>query len=210
MDFQTSLKQLNSKTVLVVGLGGLGGYVTEFLARAGVGKLKLCDGDVFQESNLNRQLLCTLKNLGASKAETAKGRVHDISLAEVVAYHEFFSAENAEKLLDGVDIVADCLDNVSARRLLWAEASKRGITVVHSAIAGMTGQVAVIEPTDNFSETLYPEGGRIAYTTACCPATSAALQSSEIIKKLCGIGTGLSGEVLLFDLLENEFFINQL
>ena len=100
----------------VLGCGGLGGYIIEMLARAGVGSLVLIDGDTFSESNLNRQLLCTEEKMGKNKAEAGRDRVQSInSVVEVRACTEYFRDENADALLQGCDLVLDALDNNTSR-----------------------------------------------------------------------------------------------
>ena len=109
------LKLLRSR-VGVCGLGGLGGYVAEELARFGVGSLVLVDGDVFEENNLNRQLLCRESDLGMPKAEVAAERVRAVnSSLAVTAYRRFVRLEDILEVFSSVDVVVDALDNVTAR-----------------------------------------------------------------------------------------------
>ncbi len=104
---------LAQKRVLVVGCGGLGGYVIECLARIGVGYLRVVDGDVFDETNLNRQLLSSNMNLGRPKTLAAQQRVMAVNpLVEVEAFQSLLTAENAVQLLEGCDVAVDALDNV--------------------------------------------------------------------------------------------------
>ncbi|HDQ71840.1 MAG TPA: hypothetical protein ENN19_07055, partial [Chloroflexi bacterium] len=102
--------KLLQSTVAIVGQGGLGGYVSEALARTGVGRLAVIDGDVFAEHNLNRQLLSAERNLGLSKVEAARRRIAQINSAvEVIAHETMLTAENLPRLLEGVDVVVDAL-----------------------------------------------------------------------------------------------------
>lgn len=102
--------------VLVLGCGGLGGMVIECLARIGVGHLRVVDGDLFEASNLNRQLLCSTMNLGRPKTLAAKQRVMAVNpLVEVDAAQADLTAENALELLADCDVAVDCLDNIPAR-----------------------------------------------------------------------------------------------
>ena len=99
---------LAQKRVLVVGCGGLGGYVIECLARIGVGHLRVVDGDVFDETNLNRQLLSSSMNLGRPKTLAAQQRVMAVNpLVEVEAFQTLLTAENAVQLLEGCDVAVD-------------------------------------------------------------------------------------------------------
>jgi molybdopterin/thiamine biosynthesis adenylyltransferase len=147
--------------VAIIGLGGLGGTVTEILARIGVGRLTLVDGDCFDESNLNRQLLSSPANIGKSKAETAKLRVQEINPAiEVHSVPEFFTAENSEKILHEVQLAIDCLDTIKDRFLLEDECRKASIPLISAAIGGTSGQATVIFPEDQGLRDIYGPPGK--------------------------------------------------
>lgn len=115
-----ALAKLQNAHIAVVGLGGVGGYTLEALARAGVGKLTLIDGDAVAESNLNRQILATTETIGLPKVQVAKERVQAIApQAEIVAYAEFLNEQTAETLLgESFDFIVDCIDDVPAKLLL--------------------------------------------------------------------------------------------
>lgn len=135
--------------VAVIGLGGLGGTVTEILARLGVGRLTLVDGDVFDESNLNRQLLSSPALLGKAKAETARLRVEAINPAvEVKVVSEFFSEKNGQAILQTVQLAIDCLDTIADRFILEKNCKTASIPLVSAAIGGSSGQATVIFPED--------------------------------------------------------------
>ena len=204
--------QLAEKHVAVLGCGGLGGYVVEYLARLGVGFFTLCDGDVFDQSNLNRQLLSTEDSIGQNKAEAAKARILDIhKTASVAVFPENMTDQNAGLILSGCDVAVCALDTVSARRVLAEAAKTLHIPVVFGAIAGWCGQVAVMQPGDNLLDMLYPAGeergeemilGNLSFTAALC----AALQAAETAKALLARPVGLiRGQLLQFDLLQNTF-----
>jgi molybdopterin/thiamine biosynthesis adenylyltransferase len=142
--------------VAIIGLGGLGGTVTEILARIGVGRLTLVDGDCFDESNLNRQLLSSPANIGKSKAETAKLRVQEINPAiEVHSVPEFFTAENSKTILHEVQLAIDCLDTITDRFILEERCGKASIPLVSAAIGGSSGQATVIFPGDPGLKNIY-------------------------------------------------------
>lgn len=142
-------KKLHQAHVAVIGLGGLGGGVTELLARIGVGTLTLIDGDCFDESNLNRQLLSTVSNIGKPKTTVASKRVQDINPATRIQQHlQFLRTDNGDELLAGVDLAIDCLDTISDRFILEQVCKNRNIPMVSAAIAGKSGQVTVIFPED--------------------------------------------------------------
>lgn len=135
--------------VAVIGLGGLGGTVVEILARLGVGTLTLVDGDSFDESNLNRQLLSSPAVIGQAKAACAKNRVQEINPAvDVYPIPEFFEIENGQAILNGVDLAIDCLDTIASRLTLEQFCKKCSIPLVSSAIAGSSGQATVVFPED--------------------------------------------------------------
>jgi len=205
--------------VAVVGLGGLGGTVVETLARLGVGRLTLIDGDRFDDSNLNRQLLCTSRSLGEAKADTAARRVADVNPA--VAVHAVaveLTPENAPDLLAGAEVAVDCLDNLPARFALAAGARRRGIPMVSAAVGGASGQVTVIFPSGPGLESVYgsfadaPRRGAEA-SLGTLPQTVgvvASLQCSEVLKLLLDTGEALRGRLLLLDLMDNRFDLVEL
>ena len=202
---------LAQKRVLVVGCGGLGGYVIECLARIGVGYLRVVDGDVFDETNLNRQLLSSSMNLGRPKTLAAQQRVMAVNpLVEVEAFQSLLTAENAVQLLEGCDVAVDALDNVPTRLLLQQAAKTAGIPLVHGAVAGWIGQVCVVQPGQELLNSLYPastdnqgeeqETGTLSFTAAL----TASWQAAETVKLLLG-KPGLDREILELDLLNSSF-----
>ena len=126
--------------VLVVGCGGLGGYVGLLLARLGIGRLTLCDNDIFEESNLNRQIHCKESCLGLSKAAVLAEEISGVaSHVEVISHNSKLTAENVNYLLQGAELVVDCLDNIETRSLLAEAAKNKNIAFVHGALAGHEG-----------------------------------------------------------------------
>lgn len=129
---------LAAASVLIVGLGGVGGCVFEMLARAGIGHLTVVDGDVFDESNLNRQILSESANIGKPKAAAAAARAERIAPAcSVTALCMRYSAETADTILHpSFDYVADCIDSVADKTDLIVRCSRRGIPVISAMGAG--------------------------------------------------------------------------
>ena len=198
---------LAGKTVAVIGCGGLGGHLTELLARVGVGSIRCVDGDVFEESNLNRQLLSTMDTLGASKAKAAAERVTAIDPAvRVTAHPVFLTRDNARELLTGCDAVLDALDSIEARRILSEACAELGIPLVYGAISGWVAQAGVSMPGDGLIGTLFPtdialgDKSVLSFTPALC----AAMQASLCIKLLVGRPVK-TGSISYFDLLNQEF-----
>ncbi|NIV28161.1 MAG: HesA/MoeB/ThiF family protein [Anaerolineae bacterium] len=206
-------------TVAVVGLGGLGGYITEALARMGVGRLILIDGDVFEEHNLNRQVLSAEAGLGTSKAQAAQHRVAEInSGVEVTAHALALTRENLPQLLEGADVVVDGLDRLPTRLLLQEGAQALSIPLVHGSIAGCLGQVMTILPGDPGLVGLYggeselPEQGLEAQlgTPAATPMMVAAWEAQEVVKILVGQGELLRHRLLVLDMESGAIEILQL
>ncbi len=196
-------RSLAEKRALIVGCGGLGGYLAEYLARLGVGRLTLVDGDRFAESNLNRQLLCTPDTIGRSKAEVARERVIRINpTAEARAVDAFFSAQNAAALVADQDVALDALDTPSARLLLEDACAAAAIPLVHGAVDGWTAQVGVSMPGSGLLRRIYGDrpAARQPSGLAFTPALCAALQAAEALKLLCGREPELADKLLVIDL----------
>jgi molybdopterin/thiamine biosynthesis adenylyltransferase len=203
--------RLFQSRVAVIGCGGLGGYLIEQLARLGVGTLVLVDPDVFEEHNLNRQLLSSPMHLQAPKVGVARERVAAVNPAvTVVAQRTAFSRDNGRELLTGCSAVLDGLDNVLVRRDLAAACRELEIPFIHGAIAGWYGQVSVQLPGADLSPLLRPTThgkgveaklGNPSFT----PAVVASLQVAELAKVLLGRGRPLAGRTLFVNLLDMEF-----
>ncbi|WHH60179.1 tRNA threonylcarbamoyladenosine dehydratase [Petroclostridium sp. X23] len=132
------LEKLSQSKVAIFGIGGVGSFTVEALARSGVGKFVLVDDDTVCLTNLNRQLHATRKTVGKPKVSLMRERILDINpKAEVVVYQEFYSAENAESLIhDDTDYIVDAIDTVTAKIDLIVRAKEKGIPVMSSMGAG--------------------------------------------------------------------------
>jgi molybdopterin-synthase adenylyltransferase len=207
--------RLLESTVCIVGLGGLGGTVTEALARMGIGRFCLVDGDVFEAHNLNRQLLCSIDRMGMPKVEAAVMRVKSINPGlEVAATAAYLTPENAGTVIGSCDLVVDCLDNIQSRFTLEAAAKRAGIPMVSAAVAGISGHVATIFPEDPGLETIYgPEDQLItakgAETQLGClaPAVNliASIECAEVLKVLLEKENILKNKLLVVDLADYTF-----
>jgi len=204
--------RLFGSRVAVIGCGGLGGYLIEQLARLGIGTLVLLDPDIFEEHNLNRQLLSSPAHLGAAKVDVARERVAAVNPAvRVVSQQVAFSRDNGRELLAGCSAVLDGLDNVFVRRELSTVCRDLAIPLVHGAIAGWYGQVAVqlpgadllplLRPTSANGKGVEAKLGNPSFT----PAVIASLQVAELTKLLLGRGTSLAGRALFVNLLDMQF-----
>lgn len=203
----------------IVGLGGLGGAVTEILARMGIGTLSVVDGDVFEESNLNRQYLCTESLISTSKADAAEKRVKEInSSVTVFHYRKYLNEENASAMIHGSDVVIDCLDSLSGRFILEEASKKAGCRLVSAAVAGSYGHITTIFPEDPGLKLIYgdaenrPNKGAETSLGALshCVSLTAALECSEAIKILLGKESLLRNKLLVVDLDSNSFETMQL
>jgi len=191
----------------VVGVGGLGGWVVEGLARMGVGHLVLIDGDVFQEGNLNRQALCVESNIGRPKVDAARDRVLAVNAAvQVDAFQVRAGESEMAELLTGCDVIVDALDALPIRLVLQAVAERLNVPLVHGAIAGFVGQVMTIFPGDPGLRALYgqkapPERGIEAQwgNPAATPLMVAAWQLHEVVKLVTGRGELLRRRMLFLD-----------
>ncbi|MCK5387661.1 MAG: tRNA threonylcarbamoyladenosine dehydratase [Candidatus Izimaplasma sp.] len=125
---------LQQTTVLVIGLGGVGGHATESLARSGVGKLIIVDQDVVDETNINRQIIALSSTIGLPKTVVMKGRLLDINKnLEVITYHTFYDFETKKEIFNHkIDYVIDAIDTITYKIDIIKECLKRGIPFISS------------------------------------------------------------------------------
>ena len=204
---EAELSVLRTKKVAVIGCGGLGGHLLDQLARIGIGAIRAVDGDVFEPSNLNRQLLSDVSRLGRSKAATAAAHIQQVNPdVEAEAVEGFLTEANVQQLIADRDAVLDALDNPESRKILAAACAAAKIPYIHGAISGWVAQAAISMPGDNLLEILYPEGTilRDKSVLSFTPALCAALQTSLCVKLLVGRPVQ-TGTIYYFDLLNQEF-----
>jgi len=198
---------LRRKRVLIVGCGGLGGHLIDQLSRIGIGAIRAVDGDVFEATNLNRQLLSETPILGVSKTKAAADRIArvnpDVSAEALECY---LTRENASRLLAGCDIAVDALDNIPSRKILASACEEAKIPYVYGAISGWVAQAALSVPGDRLIEKLYPEDivVRDKSVLSFTPALCASMQAALCIKYLVGRPVE-TGRIYYFDLLNQEF-----
>ena len=148
---EENITLLGSKTVSIAGIGAVGGFALEALARSGIGELRLMDFDVITESNINRQLLALHSTVGSLKTDAARKRVLDINPeCTVKAYAEFVSEENYSKLFDGADLVLDCIDSLNPKVNLLKAAYDSGVPVISSMGAALRRDLSLIRTGDIF------------------------------------------------------------
>ncbi len=205
---EEELYKIRTKSICVVGCGGLGGNVIMSLARFGVGRLALVDDDLYRESNLNRQIFCTEENLNKNKTIEIKAALAKINSGLYVdAFPTRLDNNNAVDILSGHDIAVDCLDNITGRLALESACETVGIPFVHGAIDGFCGQVASIFPEDRLLHGLLSSEDK-SFVSSSPPFISqfvAAIEAAEVLKILAGRSDVLRHKILLADLLHHTY-----
>lgn len=203
--------RLANARIAVVGCGGLGTPVIQYLASAGAGHLTVIDDDVVEISNLNRQTLHRTSDLGRSKAERAAEFVSSLDPdVEVMALCDRITTENARELCRAHQLVIDCTDGVSNKYLLNDACVLEKVTLLHGAVTAFAGQLIVIENGRGpCLRCLFPEipGGAAVPTCQEAGVLGAAcglvgsLMALEAIKIICGLGTAFSSKYVGLDLM---------
>lgn len=155
---KNSQSVLKNASVAVFGIGGVGSYVCEALARAGIGKFLLCDNDVVSESNINRQLIALHSSLGKPKTSVMAERIKDINPnAEITEIQTFFSSENSKNFnFDGISYIVDAIDTVSSKLELILRAKKHNIPIISCMGTGNKLNPTLFEITDVFKTSVCP------------------------------------------------------
>ena len=202
-------ERLKASSVLLIGAGGLGSPLGLYLAAAGVGTLGIVDGDVVEESNLQRQVLFTTVDVGKSKAERAAVRLGELNPYIVIhPYNLWLSADNALEIVAKYDLVIDGSDNFSTRYLASDACVLTGKPYVYGSIFQFEGQASVFHYNNGACyRCLFPEPPPPGAVPSCAeggvlgvlPAMIASIQATEAIKILTGIGETLSGRLLHYD-----------
>ena len=135
---EENLNKLKNTTILILGLGGVGSYATEALARCGVGKLILVDNDVVDKTNINRQLIALHSTIGLEKTEVTEQRIKDINpFCEVITYNEFITPENLENLFqEKIDYIIDAIDYLPTKKEIIRYCTKNNIPFISSMGTG--------------------------------------------------------------------------
>ena len=199
--------KLREKRVMIVGCGGLGGHIMDQLARVGVGFLRVVDGDVFEESNLNRQLLSSVPMIGVNKAKAAADHITRVNPnVQVEAVEAFMTEDNVNELVADCDVVLDALDNIASRKNLSKACAEANIPYIYGAIQGWVAQAAISMPGDHLIEKLFPEEVEIRDKSVLSftPALCASVQVALCVKLLVGRPVE-AGSIYYFDLLNQEF-----
>ena len=200
--------------VLVVGVGGLGSPVVQYLAAAGVGTRGLVDDDADERSNLQRQVVPGDDAVGRPKVESAREFVASLNPDVTVEAHETrLGPENVASLVEGYDVVVDASDNFPTRYLCNDACRLAGIPVVHGAIYKFEGQATTLVPGGPCYRCLFPEAPGPGEIPDCAstgvlgvlPGTVGCVQATEAAKLLLDVGDPLAGRLLFYDALDMTF-----
>ncbi|BBD35844.1 thiamine biosynthesis protein ThiF [Aminobacter sp. Y103A] len=215
-------QKLKRARVLVIGAGGLGAPVLEYLAAAGVGTLGIVDDDHVSLSNLQRQIIHATDSVGISKADSAAATIARINPHVTVQLHKLrLTSANAAELIAGYDMVIDGSDNFETRYAVADAAAEVRRPLVHAAVGRFDGSITVLKPFETNAEgrknptyrDLFPEPPPAGLVPSCAEAgvlgaltgVIGTLQAMEAIKLITGIGEPLVGRLLLYDALGARF-----
>ena len=209
-------KRLKEASVLVVGSGGLGSPVIQYLATAGIGTLGIVDNDIVDLTNLQRQIIHTLDYVGKSKTESAKRWVDSVNPnCKVNQYKELITKKNVGSICKKYDIIIDCTDNFDARYILNDEAAKENKAYIYGSILGFEGQVGVFNLNLNSPSyrDLVPCPPPAGLMPSCVengvlgvlPGIIGTLQATEAIKIILEKGDILDGKILIYNALKMNF-----
>ncbi|MDX6372574.1 MAG: sulfur-carrier protein adenylyltransferase/sulfurtransferase [Nocardioidaceae bacterium] len=211
-------KRLKNAKVLVIGAGGLGSPALLYLAAAGVGTLGIAEFDEVDESNLQRQVIHGQSDIGKSKALSAKESIAETNpYVDVVLHEERLDNDNVLQVFEGYDLIVDGTDNFATRYMVNDAAYFLGIPYVWGSIYRFDGQASVFAPTlaedAPCYRCLYPEPPPPGMVPSCAEggvlgvlcASIGAIQVTEAIKLLTGIGDPLVGQLMIYDALEMEY-----
>jgi molybdopterin-synthase adenylyltransferase len=202
-------EKLRAATVCIAGVGGLGSPVAVYLAAAGVGRLRLCDADGVSLSNLNRQFLYTVTDIGSSKVKAACDRLRHLNPAiELDIFDQRLEQKTVARIVGESTVIVDCLDNLATRRLLNRYAVRHRIPFLYAGVSGMAGMASLFRtPRTPCFNCIFPMGSE----THTAPIVGAAagvigsIQALETLKYLVGLETPLMGKLLTFDGLTMTF-----
>jgi adenylyltransferase/sulfurtransferase len=211
-------KRLKNAKVLVIGAGGLGSPALLYLAAAGVGTIGIAEFDEVDESNLQRQIIHGQSDIGKSKAVSARESIAETNpLVDVVVHDERLDNDNVMDVFEGYDLIVDGTDNFATRYMVNDAAYFLGIPYVWGSIYRFDGQASVFAPTLDADapcyRCLYPEPPPPGMVPSCAEggvlgvlcASIGAIQVTEAIKLLTGIGDPLIGRLMIYDALEMEY-----
>jgi molybdopterin/thiamine biosynthesis adenylyltransferase len=202
-------ERLKRARVFVAGAGGLGSPVSIYLAVAGVGKIRIVDHDTVDLTNLNRQILHRDGDLGSRKVDSAVDKLRGLNpYVEVEAIGDTINVDNVLRLVEGFDLIVDAMDNLPTRYLLNKAAIDRNIPFFHGAVRGLEGRVMTVIPGETAClRCMYrgPVPEEKFPVIGVAPAVIGAVQATEVIKYIVGMGDLLKNRLLLYDGLDMRF-----
>lgn len=209
-------KKLLASKVLIIGAGGLGSPAALYLAAAGVGTIGIADADAVDLSNLQRQVIHTTADIGKPKVDSAKETMEAINPdVHVVTYHEFLYSENIADIVREYDFVLDGTDNFAAKFLINDACVMQGVPFCHAGIIRFEGQLMTWVPGADvpcyrcvFHEPPPKDAVptcRQAGVIGAMAGVIGCLQAMEAVKYLTGAGELLTGHILVYNALDNEF-----
>ncbi|MBN1767389.1 MAG: HesA/MoeB/ThiF family protein [Prolixibacteraceae bacterium] len=210
----TGQAKIRQAKVLVVGAGGLGAPVLQYLTAAGVGTIGIVDNDTVSETNLQRQVLYSTEDIDLPKAEIACEKLLKLNpYCNIQTYNERLDEKNASEIVRKFDLVVDCTDNFTSRYLLDDVCEKLEKPLVYGSIEEFSGQISVFHYDKSFSyKKLFPEkpedkrtNGEPLGVFSAIPGVIGSLQATEVLKIITGAGDVLSGRLLLYDALKSGF-----
>ncbi len=221
---QDAQDKLANASVLVIGAGGLGCPLLQYLVAAGIGHIGIADDDVVSLSNLHRQVLFTMEDIGKSKVEVAKKRLQLMNdSVKISIWNERWTQQHSVDHFNDYDLIVDATDNFSSRYLINDAAVLMEKTLVFGAVSQYEGQVAVfnypmadsrsVNYRDYFPEP--PKNGEVlncseAGVLGVLPGIIGTMQATEVIKILTGIGNPLINRILTYNALSHESYIMEL
>jgi adenylyltransferase/sulfurtransferase len=202
-------EKIKKARVVIAGAGGLGSPIALYLTAAGVGTLRIIDNDKVELSNLNRQILHGDKDIGQAKTASAYEKLTKLNKnVTLETVHITIDESNAAQLTEGFDVIVDAMDNMPTRYLLNKAAIKHRVPFVHGAVSGLEGRALTVIPGKSaclkcIYHSLPPEAKFPVLGTT--PAVIGAIEATEVIKYITGIGTLLTDRLLIYDGLNMKF-----
>ncbi len=211
-------RELYESSVLVVGLGGLGSPVCQYLTCAGIGRLGLCDSDTVSASNLNRQTLYGENVLGQRKTDATFKRLSEMSSQTIYdLLPEGLNANNAREIISEYDIVVDCCDNHATRYLIDDICNELGKPWIYGSIGEFEGRISTFLPGGIRYSDLFPDSAALSATPpssggviGMLPGIVGSIEASEVLKEICGFGDNLAGKIMTIDLKNLNFNVFEL
>ncbi len=205
--------------VLVIGAGGLGCPVLQYLTAAGTGCIGIVDDDMVSITNLHRQVLFDSNDIGKSKVQVASEKLHLMNPdTELIEYKIYLDKNNCLDIISGYDVVVDCTDNFSSRYMINDACVLKGKPLIFAAVSGFEGQVAVFnvakgekERTGNYRD-LFPHQPGQGEVMNCAeagvlgvlPGIIGSMQALEVIKLITGVGEPLVNQLLTYNAINNR------